>query len=113
MVLPGPSLHGNCDHKARTPYCYAQNDPVAEAIYVDGQRFSSAALDALGPDAFSTDVNDNHRKYIWDFFLPLQSCPHQEKLGVLATLGDNGKWICGVSYPQRLSIAPCSLGPML
>ncbi|KZT05124.1 uncharacterized protein LAESUDRAFT_760572 [Laetiporus sulphureus 93-53] len=39
-----------------------------------------------------------HSSFFWDFFPPAFNCPHEvERLG---SLGDGGKWVCGLSRVQ-------------
>lgn len=77
-----------------------EKDLIEEAFWVN-YNFDSAALAALSPDVFQqgiaiVDASGYRRKYLWDFFNAHYSCPLKEKVGILASDGDNGKWLCGV-----------------
>eukprot|EP00884_Botryococcus_braunii_P008595 jgi/Botrbrau1/17737/Bobra.0127s0002.1 len=73
---------------------------AVEASYWNAVTFDLQALVQHPASAFqgvSILTRERYRrKYIWDFFAPHYSCPQKEKVGVLADLGDNGKWVCGL-----------------
>ncbi|KIP02579.1 hypothetical protein PHLGIDRAFT_26518 [Phlebiopsis gigantea 11061_1 CR5-6] len=44
---------------------------------------------------------------LWDFFLPSFRCPHRvERIG---TLGDGGKWVCGLERLAAQPARPCTI----
>eukprot|EP00884_Botryococcus_braunii_P008611 jgi/Botrbrau1/17751/Bobra.0127s0011.2 len=78
----------------------SDDQALRELSFWDNYNFDNEALWLIPLEKFHgvalLDSDRHRRKYLWDFFLPHYSCPHKEKIGVMAGDGDNGKWVCGV-----------------
>lgn len=69
-------------------HCNCTVQAVRELIFWDNYNFDNEALWAVPLERFHglalLDSDQHRRKYLWDFFLPHYSCPHKEKVGVMA-----------------------------
>ncbi|KAG8907979.1 hypothetical protein FRB99_001145 [Tulasnella sp. 403] len=71
----------------------------AESDYTVNVARRNALIRDIGPDPNKIDAwpvvaAPKHMYTLWDFFLPAFQCPH--KLQRVGTLGDGGKWVCGL-----------------
>ncbi|KIY67323.1 hypothetical protein CYLTODRAFT_422660 [Cylindrobasidium torrendii FP15055 ss-10] len=77
---------------------------LAESIYEKTLTGRKKLIQTFGPkpediDMFPPDKNPWPAYTVWDFFPPSFNCPHElERIG---SLGDGGKWVCGLSRIQE------------
>ncbi|KAG8874697.1 hypothetical protein FRB98_008300, partial [Tulasnella sp. 332] len=71
------------------------------AISVD-KRHAFMRETGINPKAIEAWPGQNHEHHmytLWDFFLPAFQCPH--KVQRVGTLGDGGKWVCGLKQVAK------------
>ncbi|TFK54561.1 hypothetical protein OE88DRAFT_1624747 [Heliocybe sulcata] len=86
------------------PSLYAE-DAVAmnEARYQDALKERQTLIQKYGPTASKVEAFPTNGDFytMWDFFIPAFQCPHKtERVG---TLGDGGKWVCGLERVAKKS----------
>ncbi|THH04288.1 hypothetical protein EW146_g10215 [Bondarzewia mesenterica] len=72
-----------------------------DARYMQAVNERQDLIVKWGPSARQIDPYPSHGEFytIWDFFIPAFQCPHRvQRLG---TLGDGGKWVCGMDRVAR------------